>query len=763
MPPLRIYLGTGVIAWTTLAFQVVLTRLFSAIVPYHFTFLAVSLAMLGTGAGALVVYTRPAWRQRHIDNRVLATLCITLALALLAVTPVLSRLDFGFNEFDRAFFVQLTAAVGIAAVPSLLAGIVVALVIHRHVAVIGRLYAFDLAGASLGALSVVPLLNAIAAPRLLIVLASVAVLGGLLFGWERAPTRRLALAALAACAGTFAISPRTALFDLPHGYQLRPSTVVHAVEWNALARVYGFSWPESDNLAAVFYDRVYAPVPIVDEENPPNWLSLGTGPQSIGYELVEPGAALIIGGGGGRDIYTALSEGERRVDVIELNPAIRRIVDGPLGHLSKRPYSRDHVSTTIGDGRSVLASRPNRYQQIHIGFTDTLTANAAQGFALVENSLYTKEAFHLYFDHLAPGGVLNISRPMFLVGEEALRVAILTLAVLEERGIERPLDHVIVIKGRDILEGYNGTMLARLTPFSDAELGRVAALARERGEGVVLSRNGGTEEPWRSLARAPSLRAFWEHYPLDVSPSTDDRPFFFSMRRLGVPPPPRDTAAYAIDPLTTLLTTGFVLLLLAGLTLGLPFLRIRDVSPIAGPEAVYFAAIGTGFMILEITLIQRFVLFLGYPTYSLSVVLFALLVFTGLGSFAFGKLPDRRSAIVPVLAVIVLLIAIGAFTLQPLLRQLIDLPLSLRIGVTILLLAPIGLLLGVAMPAGLMHAEATRSDAVPYAWAINGMASVVASVSGVAIALFFGFAVASLVAALCYGGALCAAFAWSED
>jgi hypothetical protein len=731
--------------------------------PYHFTFLAVSLAMLGTGAGALIVYMRPDWRERRIDNGLLSVLCVLLALSLLLVTPVLSRLDFGFNVFDQAFFLQLSAAIAIAALPSLLAGIVVALVIHRHVDVIGRLYAFDLAGASLGALLVVPLLDWIAAPRLLIVLAAAAALSGLLFARERAPVRRVTLGTIVGCAAAFALSPMTSFFDLPHGYNLLPSTVLHTVEWNALARVYGFSWPESDKMAAVFYDRVYAPVPIVNEDDPPNWLSLGTGPQSIGYELVEPGPVLIIGGGGGRDIYTALSAGQTRVDVIELNPGIRRVVDNALGHLSKRPYSRDRVSTTIGDGRSVLASRTERYQQIHIGFTDTLTANAAQGFALVENSLYTKEAFHLYFDHLAPGGILNVSRPMILVGEEALRIAILTLAVLEERGIDKPLDHVIVVKGQDILEGHNGTTLARLTPFSDAEISRVEALARERGEGVVLSRRGGTEEPWRSLAAAASLRAFWERYPLDVSPSTDDRPFFFSMRRLGVTPPSRQIGAYTIDPLTTLLTTGFVLLLLAAVTLGVPVLRIRHISRIGGSDAVYFAAIGTGFMILEITLIQRFVLFLGYPTYSLSVVLFALLLFSGLGSFASSRRRGHRSIIVPVLVGTVILIAIGAFSLQPVLGRLIDLHLPLRIGLTVVLLAPIGLLLGVAMPAGLRHMEATHSDAVPYAWAINGMASVVASVFGVAIALFFGFAVASLVAALCYAGALAAAMTWAQD
>jgi hypothetical protein len=207
------------------------------------------------------------------------------------------------------------------------------------------------------------------------------------------------------------------------------------------------------------------------------------------------------------------------------------------------------------------------------------------------------------------------------------------------------------------------------------------------------------------------------------------------MRRLGVTPPSRQIGAYTVDPLTTLLTTGFVLLLLAAVTLGVPVLRIRHISRIGGSDAVYFAAIGTGFMILEITLIQRFVLFLGYPTYSLSVVLFALLLFSGLGSFASSRRRGNRSIIVPVLVVTVILIAIGAFSLQPVLGRLIDLPLPLRIGLTVVVLAPIGLLLGVAMPAGLRHMEATHSDAVPARRSTVWSRSL--PVFGAAIALFF--------------------------
>jgi hypothetical protein len=262
---------------------------------------------------------------------------------------------------------------------------------------------------------------------------------------------------------------------------------------------------------------------------------------------------------------------------------------------------------------------------------------------------------------------------------------------------------------------------------------------------------------WAQLARAPSPTAFCEGYKLDVCAPTDDRPFFFNMRRIGdVGHSLGAGYIYAIDPFLVLVATLGVLAVLCLLALVLPLLLVRSSS--ARPrmsDLSFFAAIGVGFLLLEVVLIQRFVLFLGFPTYALSVVLFALLVFTGVGALLTGRAgSDPRRRLTTALAAVAVLIVVAAFGLQPLLRALIEIPFAARVAVTVALLAPLGLGLGMAMPIGLRRLSLLNPGAVPWAWAINGVTSVLASALAVAVAITVGFTVATLAAAACYLAAL---------
>ena len=520
--------------------------------------------------------------------------------------------------------------------------------------------------------------------------------------------------------------------------------------WTPLSRVLGYAPGEDAEFALLFYDRIYAPVPVRRPGEPlPDWRDLRLGPQSVAYELRPGGRALVIGGGGGRDIENALSAGQRRVDVIELNRVIRETVDEDLGAHSGAPYSLPGVSAVDGDGRSQLAARDTRYDVIHIGFTDTLSAASAQGFALSEANLYTVEAFREYLDHLEPGGVLAVTRLHRLVGDEALRTTVLALEALEREGVAEPERGVAVLLGRDIFGELFGTVLARREPWTRAELARIGALADERGEGVAFAPGGPYRLEWAQLARAPSPRAFCEGYRLDVCPPTDDRPFFFNMRRasdvLSAPPP---GYFYAVDPMLVLALALAILAVLCALAFGLPLALVRDRPPLS--SMAFFAAIGVGFLLLEIALIQRFILFLGFPTYSLSVVLFALLVFTGLGSLASARARRPRRALVAALGGACVLIGVAAFVLQPLLAALIDLPFPARVALTVALIAPPALLLGTAMPIGLARLRGLHASAVPWAWAINGVSSVLASVLAVAVAITWGFRAVTLLALACY-------------
>jgi len=414
---------------------------------------------------------------------------------------------------------------------------------------------------------------------------------------------------------------------------------------------------------------------------------------------------------------------------------------------------------TIGDGRSKLAARDTKYDVIHIGFTDTLSANSAAGFALTEANLYTREAYREYFDHLRPGGILEVTRLHRLVGDEALRATVLALDALKHEGIDHPERNVVVLLGHDIFNELFGTVLARREPWTQAELERIRRLADERGDGVAFAPGGPYKLEWADLAKAPDYTTFCHDYRLDVCPPTDDKPFFFNMTRLsGLFEKPPPGYFFATDPLRILAVTLVILAVLSLVAFGLP-LRLMRGGERPPPRAVlFFAAIGLGFLLLEIALIQRFVLFLGFPTYALSVVLFSLLAFTGIGSLLSTRLGDARRTLIAALAFACVLIAAAAYGLQPLLRELVEWPFAARVALSVALLAPAGLALGMAMPIGLTRLAGLHPGAVPWGWAVNGIASVLASVLAVAVAVTWGFAVVTLLALACYLVAL--ADAW---
>ncbi|HEX8742981.1 MAG TPA: hypothetical protein VF712_07595 [Thermoleophilaceae bacterium] len=755
--PLRAGVAVGLVAGCTLALQVVLTRLFSAVLFYHFAFLAISLALLGAGAGAILVYVRPAWFARPSTESVIARWCVAFALLVVVVPLVVVRLDFPYltGGVTAEFAAKVAVASVVAGLPFLAAGVAIALAIARYVASAGRVYAFDLGGAGLGALLVVPALWLLDAPTLAAALGVVAGAAALLIAPPGRPERIAGAAAAALAAAVCVVAGAGSLlyFD-PPAQRLFGADVV-SDEWTPISRVVGYSSP------AVTYDQDFAPVPDVRGRGRPDWRALGTGPQSIGYELVRRGGrAAVIGGGGGRDIYNALGSGQRRVDVIELNRAIRDVVDGRLGRYSGSPYSLPGVSYAIGDGRTKLAERDTRYDQVHIGFTTTLAAGSGNAYALSESNLYTLEAFDEYLDHLAPGGVLNVSRPYRLTGEEALRATVLALEALRRRGIGDPERHVAVVLGAAPEDLY-GTVLVRLTPFRPDEVALIRRLGDARDNapdqrlGVVYAPGGPYEREWRELAAAGSPREFCRGYRVDVCPPSDDRPFFFNSTRLGDVLGGGGTATpLGRTPFVVLLLVLGVLAVLAAAAMVLPLALVAGERRPPLASMAFFAAIGLGFLLLEVVLVQRFVLFLGFPTYALSVVLFALLVFTGAGAALSARRADPRRALVLALAVASELIAASAAGLAPLLRALIDLPFAARVAVAVALLAPLGLTLGAAMPIGLRRLAALHPGGVPWAWGVNGVMSVLGSVLAVAVALAWGFTAATLLALACYLAAL---------
>ncbi len=236
--------------------------------------------------------------------------------------------------------------------------------------------------------------------------------------------------------------------------------------------------------------------------------------------------------------------------------------------------------------------------------------------------------------------MLAVTRLHQLVGDEALRATVLALEALRRDGVENPEDHVVVVLGRDLFNALFGTVLVRNEPFTENELAEIRLLADERGEGVAFAPGGPYQLEWADLAAAESPTEFCHSYRLDVCPPTDDRPFFFNMKRLRDLGDQMDGYSYAVDPVLILFLAFAVIVVLATLGYVVPLLLARHVARPPPSALAYFVFIGLGFLLVEAVFIQRFVLMLGYPTYSLSVVLASLLAFTGFGSWLSARWPD---------------------------------------------------------------------------------------------------------------------------
>jgi predicted membrane-bound spermidine synthase len=469
------------------------------------------------------------------------------------------------------------------------------------------------------------------------------------------------------------------------------------------------------------------------------------------YVVRERPAVLVIGVGGGADVINALVNGAAHVTGVELDPdtvdlLVRRFRDY-TGGLYERPDVELHAS----EGRHFVRSSGARFDLIQITGVDTLAALSSGAYVLAENYLYSVEAYHDYFGALNPDGILSIGtfdvHPQRGFPRHVVRFAAVAEQALRERGAARPADHLAIVS-----EGRSGhvEVLTKLSPFTAAELDALERFVEEnRFQSWYLPGRPARQLPlFRSLLEsdAQGRERFFEQQFLNVRATRDDQPFFFSYYKWGRLLEHRDE----IDPGHTLATGQLVLALLLGLgivfsavAILLPLVRVR--AGAAGMPGrfgflAYFAALGAGFILAEISFVQRFILFLGYPTYSLTVTLFSLLTSAGAGAWLSGRLPDDPRRALPALTLaLTALVGLYALALPALFAALLAAPLALRIAVSVAAIAPLGLLLGMYFPYGIRLTSAWNRDFVAWAWAVNGCLTVVGSVASIILAMTFGF------------------------
>ncbi len=391
---------------------------------------------------------------------------------------------------------------------------------------------------------------------------------------------------------------------------------------------------------------------------------------------------------------------------------------------------------------------------------DTFTALTSGAYALTENFIYTRQALDAYLEHLRPDGIVNFSRPMLTPPRETLKLALTAAEALEALGAERPAEHIVVLAGKGVASAHPvpwaQTMIKR-SPFTRDEVAALQTFVQSLGFEMVFDPFTPRQGRLDAFLRAPAARRaeMTADYPLDIRPATDDRPFFFQfyrwsdLWRFGQPrrqaTPVAVTVIYAAFVQVTLLSALFILY---------PLYRTQRMVGQAGGRAgvfAYFGAVGLGFIMIEVALLQKFTVFLGGPAYSMAVTLFAILLTSGIGSFVSGRIPASPMTLLAVVLPLLAVTAVtGSIVYGPLTGSLLGLSHAGRCVAAVAMLAPLGLLMGMPFPTALRLVNRHRPELNAWAWGINACATVVGTVLCMMVSSAFGFSHAIQVGAVLY-------------
>ncbi|MCX7022317.1 MAG: hypothetical protein NTW26_08630, partial [bacterium] len=498
---------------------------------------------------------------------------------------------------------------------------------------------------------------------------------------------------------------------------------------------------------------------------------LGYDVTNVAYRYRSYDDVLVIGAGGGRDILAAKHFGAESVTAVEINPAMVAVVEDVYGDFSGHPYELPGVRAVVDEARSFIARDEISYDLIIISLIDSWAASMAGAFALSENNLYTVEAFELYLDHLKPDGVLTVSRWYYQTGDvQTLRLVNLSVEALAGIGVRDADRHIAVIQSDKI-----ATVLVSKSPFTPEDIqGLQDAADRLQFNAIWLPGGVCTDDGVRALLDRSRRESFVRSLPQDITAPVDDRPFFFLFTSDVLGPTPENTASGRPESIARMLQYLFYILLACGVIfIILPLALKRKgeytlATVLVRPQKwLYFAGIGLGFMLVELSLIQRYVLFLGHPSYATSVVIFSLLLFAGLGSATTNRLKKRfplRGLNMTVLAAIGALILVQAFIVPWVLNLAMPAFLAWRFIIAGLLLAPLGFVMGMAFPLGVSRLDEAQSGGmIPYVWGINSVMSVMASVLATILAVSLGYSVGLSAGLAAYALAAAAgAFRWRK-
>jgi len=807
-------LGVFLLSMAVLCLEITLTRIFSLAQWYHLAFMAVSIALLGFGASGSFLSLFPNLAKRN-PTRLLVSLSVLLTLGILASYLNVNYIPFDSYRiaWDREQLLFLAIYYLFLALPFFFSGLAVGALLAAQPELAGKIYSFNLAGSAMGCLAAVVALPILGGARTVMLSALLGALAAIAFSRSPISNIQSLISSIIALALLFlTIRPPSFLEVRLSPYKglsqalLYPEAEVVWSRWNAFSRVdviesqgvksapgMSLAYPGSlpPQLGLFTDGDNLSPIPQPEKLDFVDYL-----PVSLPYHLRPQAKALIIEPKGGLDVLVALHGGASSVVAVESNPLVIEVARDAF----EDPYRDERVTVVVENGRSYVRHVEERFDIVQVSLADTYRPVTSGAYSLSENYLYTVEALVDYLAHLREGGLLVVSRWLQMPPSESLRAAALAVTALEKAGFPQPELRLVAIRSWSTL-----LLLVKNGEFTAGEIEMVKSFCQQRQFDLVYypgiqeaeaNRYNVLQEPlyyqgFQDLLFGDRAR-FYADYAYDVSPTSDDRPFFFHFFKWSQTPEILQTFGKIWQPFGgsgyfVLVALLILALLASAILILLPLLFRRRVmlppdrqirrSGLDGSAAlttglaiqaepgkqfsgwanerirwrvfIYFAMLGLGYLFVEIPLMQHFILFLDHPVYAFAAVLFAILLFSGLGSMVSGRLPLART----------LMVLIGAIVLYPLVlpfvfRLLLGQSLGLRLVVSVLSLAPLGFLMGVPFPKGVEIIGRLAPDLVPWAWGINGCTSVLASILSAMLAISFGFSRVLVGGSVAYAAAL---------
>jgi SAM-dependent methyltransferase len=769
--------GLFFVTLATLMLEVLDTRLLSVLTWYHLSFLAVSVAMLGMAAGAVLVFVGGEWFPHERAARLLPASAIAFAVSL----PVshIANLVIPFPVVrggSAAEIAALAVSTLVLTIPFVLSGIAVTIALTRTSDRIGLLYGADLLGAAAGCLVIIWALELTDITSTALVTAGAAAIGAWCFarynGFHGRGSLVLAVA-LFACAALNAQAERPlgVIYPKSRGLWMDERSLDYSA-WNAHSNVIvrvpatsaPFLWgpakdaPQTPVRAALAAIDGDAGTVITHWDGNPaslDWVQYDV--TSLPYRL-RSGSVAIIGVGGGRDVLTAIWAGNPHITGIEINEALVGILERRYRDVTKIV---DYPGVTLvhDEARSYLTRVPGRFDVLQMSLIDTWAATGAGAFTLSENGLYTREGWQVFLRALTPAGIFSVSRwydPA--AASETTRLLSLGVGSLLDFGVSNPRGHLVLVTRERV-----ATLMVSPSALTPDDGRRLREIAEARGFSIQVSPwHSGGDQALTRIAGATSpaeLEAATRHPYFDFSPPTDGRPFFFNMLKPAALFNREGSGSGGVvsgnlRATRTLIALCGVAAVLVVAIIGWPLVRAgRPAAPrgLFSAALAYFAIIGLAFMLIQIPFLQRFSVYLGHPTYTFSIILFLMIVSAGLGSIASERIDVERSARLVLLPMgVSAAVLIESILLQPIVEATVGWGLPGRTLVVAAFVGPLAFALGFCFPVGLRLVGRRAPALTAWMWGVNGACGVMASIVAVMVSMWLGIQINLLIAAALY-------------